>query len=356
MSSGLIILVAASSAAAVIVLALMLSKLVRTLVGNASDLAPDFSRLPRVVSWRRRSSRARLGVRPFGTGLVGSAHIDEEGGSPAREEQVAAAEESRAPDDDRALPVGERPADPTTEAASAFPAGLLAPHVPSGRSIDVKQFRQARVARSGRRVGEEDEPEAGREGSAEDSSPAYRQVGEEVTAVLTAAEHAATQIRETALREAERTRVAAAEKASATLAEAQARRAEADDYSEETRAAADAYAEATRRNTDEEAARTVSQAEERARVIQAEAEQKGEDIEAGAIQRRDALTKSTEGMEDKIESMLIAFRGVTAELEELLPPERRSGADEPEPSGDERLDEALRPAPSHGQLSSHADS
>jgi hypothetical protein len=330
MSSGLIILVATSTAAAVIVLALMFSKLVRTLVENASDLAPDVSRLRRAFSRRFRSSRARLGIRPMGVGRS----------TGVGEEPVVAAEESHTADENRVVPVGQQPTDPTPEAPSAFPATLVARDMPSERSIDVKQYG----------------PELRREWNAEGGSPAYRQVGEEVTAVLTAAEHAATQIRETALREAERTRVDAAEKASATLAEAQARRAEADSYSEETRAAADAYAEATRRNADEEAARTVSQAEEHARMIQAEAEQKGEDIEAEAIQRRDALTKSTEGMEDRIESMLVAFRGVTAEFEELLPTERRSQADEPEPSGDERLDEALTPAPSHGRLRSHADS
>jgi hypothetical protein len=292
MSSGLIILVATATAAAVIVLALTLSKLLRTLVDNASDFVPDLSRLPRAFS--RRPSPARLGIRPMGVGPVGSAHA------------------------------GEKP---------------VAPRVPSEGSIDVKQY----------------EPEQRREEDEEGGGPGYRQVGEEVTAVLTAAEHAATQIRETALREAEQSRLDAAEKASATLAEAQACRAEADSYSEETRAAADARAEATRREADEKAARTISHAEEQARVIQAEAEQKRADIEGEAIQRRDALTRSTEGMEDRIESMLMAFRGVTVELEELLPIERRSGADEPEPPGDERLDEALMPAPSHRRLRSDAD-
>jgi hypothetical protein len=186
------------------------------------------------------------------------------------------------------------------------------------------------------------EPQPGRGESVEGESAAYRQVGEEVAAVLTAAEHAAAQIREAALREAEQTRLDADEKAAAALAEVQGRRAEADSYSEETRAAADAYAVETRGNTDEQAARSVSQAEEQARQILARAEQTASDLQAEAIRRRDELAKGAEAMELRIESMRTVFRGVVTELEELLPADRRR-ADEPEPRADERLDEALKP-------------
>lgn len=60
------------------------------------------------------------------------------------------------------------------------------------------------------------------------TTPRTVRLGEDVTAVLTAAEQAAAQTRETALREAEQTKLAAGEKAAATLADAEARRAEAD--------------------------------------------------------------------------------------------------------------------------------
>jgi hypothetical protein len=185
---------------------------------------------------------------------------------------------------------------------------------------------------------------------ADDDRAPYRQVGEEVTAVLTAAEHAAAQIRETTLHEAEQARRAAEEQAAATLADAKARRAEADRYAEETRAAADAYAEETRRRTDEEAARTVSEAEERARLIRAEAEHKAGEIEAEALRRRDALATSVEGMQERVESVLEVFRRATGELEELLPEERRSTEED-----DEGLDEALKPVSLYGELRSYTD-
>jgi hypothetical protein len=174
--------------------------------------------------------------------------------------------------------------------------------------------------------------EGDRRANAEGAS--YRQVGEEVTAVLTAAERAAAQIRETTLQEAEQTRRAADEQAAATLAEAEARRAEADRYAEETRAAAD-----------EEAAATLSEAEEQARLVRAEAEQEAQEIQAEALRRREALAASTESMQERIESMVRAFHRASGELEELLPAERRSTPQEEEP-----LDEAL-----HGELRSRAD-
>jgi hypothetical protein len=336
MSSELTVIIATSTAVCVIVLALVVSKLVRTMVDNASDLVPDISRLP-----GRFSRRVRGGWRT-------PRPVAEERRRPPH------VEPRRSAGDERAGVARDKPAVQVGKELLPSPDKRTAP-ADTGRSIDVK-FRQSKVERGERRVGEEAKRGPGREGSAEGDSVAYRHVGEEVTAVLTAAEHAAAQIRETALRESERTRLDADEKAAASLAEIEARRAEVDTYSDETRAAADAYAEETRRNADEKAARRVSQVEEQARRIQAEAEEKGRELEAEASRRRDALTKSAEGMEARIESMLTVFRGVITELDQLLPAERRSGAGKREPPAAERLDEALKPASSHGQLNSHADS
>lgn len=210
------------------------------------------------------------------------------------------------------------------------------------------KFRQSKFERSESPVGEEAQSGAGSERSDDGGTAAYRHVGDEVTAVLTAAEQAAAQIRETALKEAERTRLDGDERAAATLAESQARRVEMDRYSEETRAAADAYAEETRRNANEQAARKLSQAEEQARRIQVEAEELGRELEAEARRRRDALTKGAEGLEARIESVLTTFRGVVTELEELLPTERRRGAAEADLAAAKRLDEALKPTSLHG--------
>jgi hypothetical protein len=363
MSSGLIIVIAISTAAAIILLALLLTKVVHAVADSASGLAPDLSRLRRRLT--HRFSRARStgppvrkeAARPATGEPRGSAGGQRAG--PAEEPAVAGAEEPAVPSgaaspiplaQEPALRVGE-PAGPARAEPPLRPAErLLAPHVPTGRSVDVKPFRRSKFEQSERGVGDEPGLAPAPDGSAEGGSAGYRQVGEEVTAVLTTAEHVAEQIRETAVQEAEQTRLAAEEQAAATLAEAEARRVDADSYGEATRAAADAYAEETRRSTDEEAARTVSEAEERARLIRAEAEQKASDIEAEAIRRRDALTTSTEGMQDRIESMLSAFRRATSELEELLPAERRSGEEERE-----RLDEALKPSSSRDELSSHTE-
>lgn len=229
----------------------------------------------------------------------------------------------------------------TTETSSEIAATLVARDVDTGRSTDMK-FRQSKLDPGEPQAAEEAQAEAPREGSDDGGSPAYRHVGDEVTAVLTAAEQAAAQIRETALKDAERTRLDADERAAATLAESEARRLEADSYSEETRAAADAYAEETQRKANEQAARRVSQAEEQARRIQVEAEEMGRNLEAEARRRGDALTKSAEGVEARIESALTVFRGMVSELEELLPTERRTRADVP-PAADP-LDNALNPA------------
>lgn len=263
MSTWLVIVVAISTAATVIVLSLMLSSLARAVIDSATErAAPDLSRLRGVLTRRSRGARRTV------------LRVIENAARPKRGEPA------------QALPV--------------------TPHLHAQRSVDVNESGRTGFGQGGR-------PD-------EDESAPYRQVGEKVTAVLTAAEHAAAQIR-----------------------------ADADSYSEEARAAADAYAEETRRKADEDSARRVSQAEEQASLVRAQAEQKASEIEAEALRRHNALTMTNEGMQERIESMLAAFRRAASELEELLPAEGRSGAEE-----HERLDEALKPASSHRELSSHA--
>lgn len=214
-----------------------------------------------------------------------------------------------------------------TGAAFAFPATLVARAIDWGRSTDVK-FRQSKIEEGEPPAHEEAPPMPVREPSVDSGTPEYREVGEEVAAVLSAARQAAAQISDAAQREAERIRLEADERAAVTLAEAEARRAEADRYREQTRSAADAYAEETRRKAEQQAAQRLSLVEEQARRIQVEAEEMSRELEAEARRRSDALAKSTAGMEARIESVLGVFRGVVTELEELLPADRRSTADE----------------------------
>jgi hypothetical protein len=258
MTEQIALLLAACIALSVIVLGHVLTKLVRTVIDKG---VRDGWRTPSPVGEQRvRAQRVEPG-RSVGDERAGLTR------EPAREE-----------------PAG--PARPP-----GFSATLVAPDVQRG-GIEVKS-RQSKLERGARWTGEEAGQGAAHEGSVDHGTTAYREVGDEVTAVLAAAEHAAAQI--------------------------------------------------------------LSKAEEQARRIRVEAEKKGAEVEAEASRRRDALTKGAEAMEARIESMLTTFRGMVTELDELLPAERRSGADKPEPLAAEGLDEALKAAASHRQLSSHAD-
>jgi hypothetical protein len=193
-------------------------------------------------------------------------------------------------------------------------------------------LRRAKSEPRTARMGEKAEVPMGED----DAGRSYVRVGEEVTAVLSAAEHAAAQIRKAAVKEAEETRRAADKNAAATLAQADTARAEADAYEKETRSGADKYAEATRRKADNDAAGRLAQAEQQARRVVMDAQKKADDLLADAARRRDALTERTADVEERIESMLASFRGVTSELEAVL--QRRPG----ERPSDESLDDALK--------------
>jgi hypothetical protein len=283
-----VLLVSIATAAVVFLATLILSKLVRTVVGSAADLAAD-----------QRGSRVRENEKRVAASLL----------EPAAEAAAPA-----------------RPELPETRVAS---------YVPAERSSGV--MRRAKREPRATRVGEEAEVPMGKD----DAGRSYVRVGEEVTAVLSAAEHAAAQIRKAAGKEAEEMRRAADENAAATVAEAQTARAEADAYEKETRAAADKYAEATRRKAENDAAGKLAQAEQQAQRVVMDARKKAEDLLADAARRRDALTERTADVEGRIESMLASFRGVTSELEAVLSVGRSSGTKAGERPSDESLDDAL---------------
>jgi hypothetical protein len=187
-----------------------------------------------------------------------------------------------------------------------------------------------------------------------DEASAYERLGEEVTAVLTAAEHAAAQVREAAAKEAEQKLLAAEENAAATSAEAQAVRTEADSYNEQTRWAADEYARAAREFADENAARIIAKAEDQARGVVAEAEEKADELTAAAARRQEALTLGAEDIEGRIESMLTSFRGVTSELEAMLASRRQAGEAD-ESADEEPLDTALQRTAGGSLTRAHGD-
>jgi hypothetical protein len=213
----------------------------------------------------------------------------------------------------------------------------------------VKHFGQSK-AKSDRESDERPsvaDAEARAEENPGGGSSDYGRLGEQVTAVLTTAEQAATEIRETASQDAENIRFEAEGRAAAARAEAEAVRADAEAYREQTRTAADIYAEETRRSADAEAAKTRTALEEKARAVEAEAEQKAKEIEAEALRRRDALKQSAAHLEERIAGMLTTFRGMTTDLEGLLPTERGredGEADAPDDIGvDDTIEDALKP-------------
>jgi hypothetical protein len=308
-SFALLVLVAIVTAVAIIVVALSLSKLVRGVIEGAGLAAPE-----------RRSP------------------------APNDEQPVPLFDEDRVPPFAFEL-APEMPDEPRVE----VPETPLEPYVPPGRRVPVKYLTRSKAAPSDVGVGEEAESRVN-----DDDGSTYERLGEDVTAVLTAAEHAAAQIRDKAVKDAEDKRRAADENAAAMVKEAQAVRAEADRYSEQTRSAANDYARVTRGHADESAAQTLAEAEEQAHVVLADAEENANELIADAVRRRDALTKGTEDIEGRIESMLMSFRGVTSELEAMLSL-RGMTATTGERTAEDPLDDALKRAAAHTLSRTDAD-
>jgi hypothetical protein len=277
-----VLVVATATAVSIILATLILSQLVRAVIGNAENakrfLAPAVGRTPHVAE-------------------------------PSPEELPA-----------------------TTTAAS---------YVPAERSSGVKHLRRAKAEPRSARAGKEVEVPMG-EPMGNHEGGSYARVGEEVAAVLSAAEHAAEQIRATAAEEAEETRRASEANAAATLADAQKARAEADAYANDTRAAADNYAEGARRRAENDAARKLAEAEQQAQRVVMDAKKKAGELLTEATRRRDVLSASTEDIEGRIESMLRSFRGVTTELEAMLSSRPPTAATEGDRQSDEALDDALK--------------
>lgn len=177
-------------------------------------------------------------------------------------------------------------------------------------------------------------------------------VGAEVGAVLKSAREAAGRIRSLAQEEAAKVRDEAESDAAATLAEVRSAaeadraegrrlRADAEAYANETRAAADTFAEEARTQAEREAAQILDEANARLEAADAEVEKRLRKVQAKARERLEALQAGSNRYEKRLESMLVVFRGMSSQLEELLG--RREGESEPEAAADETLEDALRP-------------
>jgi hypothetical protein len=312
------VFIALGAAAGVIVLLFLLTRLIRT-VRESDEF--EFDR-PRLLGWRSKSRPPRLAAT---AGVSKNDPMRADAGLPAApprpSERVAA------------------------HAPPAAPAPVSPAAIPSTRSVSVKQSRQAKVdeARGSEEAASMAEEEVRVERNAQDGASDYGRLGEQVTAVLTTAESAAADIRESAGRDAEAIRLEAEKQVAEARAEAEALRANADAYRQETHAAADAYATETRRAADAEAATSRAASEDRGRAVLAEAELRAKEIEAEALRRRDMLRESAIDLEERIAGMLTTFRAMTTDLEELLPAEaKREG--EPKDANEEVVDDTLEDA------------
>jgi hypothetical protein len=153
----------------------------------------------------------------------------------------------------------------------------------------------------------------------------YTAVGDRVIGILEAAEVAAAQIRADAADVAAEIRKAAEAEASVSLERA-------NEEAMKIRGDAEAIAEsieAKRRSEVEELVRAeLADAETQARVTRETAEENARYIETAARERADVLSAQVQPLEENMRRALAAFRGISAELEELLEAER----DEPEES------------------------
>ena len=178
-------------------------------------------------------------------------------------------------------------------------------------------------------------------------------VGEEVGTVLQSAHEAATRIRHAAQEEAERVQREAEATAADAVAEATriaeadrsegARvRADADEYARDTRATADAFAEQQRSDAEREAAQIVDNAQRRLADADAEIERKMREATERERQQIQTLQDEVAHYEERLDSILVVFRGVTSQLEDLLGRRKTKGGDPLEVAGED-LEEALQP-------------
>jgi len=157
-------------------------------------------------------------------------------------------------------------------------------------------------------------------------------VGEEVGFVLKSAQEAAERIRTRARKDAALIREEA--KAAAAGVEEAQRRAEADRAdAESARAEAEAYAQQLRADAERESEQILDQARLRLERAEREAEERQRRAEEDVRERHATLEAESARYQERLEKMLGVFKGMTSQLEELLPGE----------PAEETLDEALRP-------------
>ena len=192
-------------------------------------------------------------------------------------------------------------------------------------------LKQSSVAANESRTDDAEEPaeDIEQEGPPDAKFGSYDAVGDEVGEVLKSAHEAAGKIRAAAQTESERLRTEAESAAAAELAdarrEADEKRAEAerlrthaDTYGDETRASAEAYMAQRKQEAEREAAAIVAEAEKRLRSADSEVEERVRQATSDALRERSALEAQIGHFEERLERMLVVFRAMTAQLEDVL--------------------------------------
>jgi hypothetical protein len=155
------------------------------------------------------------------------------------------------------------------------------------------------------------------------ASGAVSDVGARVSAILSAAEAAAEEIRVSGRQQVDdilrRAETDAAKRIEQLTAEAERIRVDAEHYASDIKSAVENYAGQRRRESDEEASRLLADAEQQARATREAAEEMAVQIEQAARLRSDQLRDETRLLEERRERALSGLRDIVAQIEDLLP-------------------------------------
>jgi hypothetical protein len=194
------------------------------------------------------------------------------------------------------------------------------------RSTHVSEASQDRDTSQPARARDKDGPLEFQQGA---PASAAEQTGvvERISAILQAAESAAAAIRAEAEAAAEEIKSAAAAEGEQQLArvekEADRIRSSAEEAANEALTAAESYSASQRREAERRVEETLAQAEEQARSTREAAEEMARQIEQAAREREEVLRAQMQPLETSLRRALDAFRGISAQLEELLDETRR---------------------------------
>ena len=171
------------------------------------------------------------------------------------------------------------------------------------------------------------------------------EIGAHVSAVLTAADAAATEIRRAAVEEAQRIRDEALAAAADIIRAAEARadvrvtelrdeaermRREAEEEARDLRLAVDAYAKRRRTEADEEARATIAAAEAKARSLAEAAQERLRLAEEQASARRQELAGDMRRLQERHDRTIQELRRLASYLEDALADVKPTGIELPE--------------------------